>query len=274
MSRYDFLKRRIEAGDGVYLPYVLMGYPTMDASLEVCRALVAEGVHGFELGFPFSDPVADGPVIQNAADEALKSGFKVAKAVDLVQKIRALNTEIPLTAMSYYNMVLTYGPEKFLSEFSAAGLDGLLIPDLPPERAEEIVPLAQKYNIETVFIAAPNSDADRLKRIAEHVGGFVYVVTRLGITGTDPRHSDALAGLFARLREHIALPAIAGFGISKPEHATATVKAGADGVIAGSRIVELTREGWNGKTLDSSALRTHTQEMVSALRGIRGAKTC
>lgn len=262
MSRYQLLKDLTDQGKPVYLPYVMLGFPDMKYTVEICKALIEEGVQGFELGFPFRDPVADGPVVQDAANEALDNGFKTAKAVDLVRQIRALNDDIPLTAMSYFNMVLARGPEQFIKEFSEAGLDGLLIPDMPPERADEISPIAKKYGIELVFIAAPNSDERRLDLIRQYAGGFIYVVTRLGITGVQNKYSDQLTKLFENLHKHIPLPAIAGFGISEPEQAMNMVKAGADGVITGSRLIELIREGAKGDTLDLAPLKAHTRAMI------------
>jgi tryptophan synthase alpha chain len=255
MNRYDSLKKHPS-----YMPYVLLGYPDMDRTVEICAVLASAGAHGLELGFPFRDPVADGPVIQAAAKESLDGGFNVPDAVGLVRRIRAAVGDLPLTAMVYYNMVLARGAEKFLKEFAEAGLDGLLIPDLPPERAHEIAPLAKKYNVALVFIAAPNTGAERLNLIKPHAGGFVYVVTRLGVTGFDANYSGRLPQLFKNIHAHIPLPAIAGFGISDSGHAADMIAAGADGVITGSKIVDLVRAG------DMEALRAHTKGMVGALR--------
>ncbi len=269
MSRYRALQQRIEqTAVPAYLPYVLLGYPTAARSLDVARVLAECDVDGFELGLPFRDPVADGPVIQAAANETLDNGFAVADAVTLVAEIRALAPDAPLTLMAYYNMVIARTPERFIGDFAAAGIDGLLVPDLPVEAAHELVPIAARHGIELIFIASPLSDGRRLAMLGEAGGGFVYVVTRLGITGVDAQYSAGLSELFGRVHEHVRLPAFAGFGISEPEHAARMVAAGADGVIIGSRLVQLIQaaEHDNWKLANLAA---HTHSMMDTLRGLK-----
>ncbi len=240
MSRYSYIHNLTFAeSKPVYMPYVMLGYPTVEASFEACKTLIEAGVHGLELGMPFRDPMADGPVIQAAANVALDNGFNTDYAIQLVARIRALNPTIPLTLMSYYNMVVARGIENFVKAFADAGIDGILIPDLPPELADEIRPTLQVHGLEMILIASPLSDDARLKTIGELAGGFVYVITRLGITGTHEEYSNKLPDLFARIHKHTNLPAIAGFGISKPEHARLMVDSGANGYIVGSHIVKL-----------------------------------
>lgn len=264
MSRYQLLADRRSNKQPSYLPYVLLGYPDAKTSLEICKTLIEEGVHGLELGLPFRDPVADGPVIQQAANEALDKGFKIDHALEIVRSIRALNDQIPLTMMSYYNMVFARGTARFFKEFAKAGLDGLLIPDMPPERADELLPLAQEHGLKLVFIAAPNSSEDRLKLISSKAEGFVYVVTRLGITGAEDNYTTQLPEFFARIQKNIDLPAIAGFGISEASHARQMIDAGADGFIVGSKIVQITKDSVSGGTFDAQPLRQHTQKMLKA----------
>lgn len=259
MSRYETFRKP------AYMPYVFLGFPTVEASVEVAKALIEEGVHGLELGFPFRDPAADGPVIQNAGYEALDAGFKTAQGMDAIRRIRKLNVDIPLTVMVYYNMVLARGIEKFCADISSCGADGILIPDLPPERAEDVAPHAQKHGLKLVLIAAPNTNDDRLAFIKRQAGGFIYVVTRLGVTGTDEQYSGELSSLFDRVHRITGLPAIAGFGISSAEQAAGMVAAGADGVIVGSRLISLIREGWKNGRLDTSPLRIHTRDILSKL---------
>ncbi len=264
MSRYQFLAERRSHKQPSYLPYVLLGYPDAKTSLEVCKTLIEEGVHGLELGLPFRDPVADGPVIQQAASEALDNGFKIDQAIEIVHEIRAMNNDIPLTMMSYYNMVFARGPARFFEEFAKAGLDGILIPDMPPERADELIPLAQEHGLKLVFIAAPNSSEDRLKLIATKAEGFVYVVTRLGITGAEENYTEKLPEFLARIQKNIPLPAIAGFGISEPAHARQMIDAGADGFIVGSKVVQITKDSASGGVFNSEPLRQHTKSMLDA----------
>jgi tryptophan synthase alpha chain len=258
-ARYAALKRP------AYTPYVLLGFPTLDASIAAAKALIEEGVHGLELGFPFRDPAADGPVIQNAGYEALDAGFKISEGMAAIAAIRSFNADIPLTVMVYYNMVLARGIGKFCAEIAAAGADGILIPDLPPERAEEIAPFAKQHGIALILIAAPNTDDTRLALIKRHVGGFVYVVTRLGVTGSDEHYAASLESLFERVHRNVGLPALAGFGISGPDQAAKMIAAGADGVIVGSRLIDLIRSGWKGGALDTKGIRAHTRDMLEKL---------
>ncbi len=259
MSRYSFLTSRISSGQSVYMPYILLGFPNIETSFDVARTVIENGAHGLELGFPFRDPVADGPVIERAGNIALDNGFNADQGFALIARIRALSPDIPLTLMLYYNMVLARGADHFFADCKSAGVDGVLIPDMPPERADTVLPAAKANGIELVFIAAPTTTPERLRIISTVAGGFVYVVTRMGITGTTENYSDQLAGLFKSIKSHITLPAVAGFGISTPDQAKKMIASGADGVITGSRIVELTERG----TLDD--LSAHTRSMVEAL---------
>ncbi|MDD3287914.1 MAG: tryptophan synthase subunit alpha [Alphaproteobacteria bacterium] len=270
MTRYKKLQEQINAtGKAIYSPYVMLGYPTADISLEVCRVLIEGGVHALELGLPFRDPAADGPVIQAAGMEALNNGFTTAKGVEIVSQIRKLSADIPITLMCYYNMVLAKGADNFLESFASAGIDAILIPDLPPERAEEIMPAAHKHGVDVVFIASPLSDDSRLALMGEYMGGFVYVVTRLGITGSAGGFSSSLSGMFSRIHNKLSLPALAGFGISEPEQAVAMIKAGADGVITGSKLVQLIEDGCVKGIFDPACLAKHTREMIAAVVGAR-----
>lgn len=265
MGQYNLFETFNAKKGGVYLPYVMLGFPTVEKSLEVCRALIEEGVHGLELGFPFADPVADGPILQDAAATALKNGFKLDQAISLIQSIRALNSEIPLTGMAYYNSVNAWGAERFVRTFSDAGLDGLLIPDLPPQCAEELLPFAEEYDIRLVFIASPNTPSERIDLIAQKASAFIYVVTKLGITGTGSDYDQNLKKLFARLSQSSNLPAIAGFGISNPEDARKMIASGADGVIVGSKLIELIKNDLEEGHTNNQSIREHTRLMLHVL---------
>jgi tryptophan synthase alpha chain len=244
----------------------MLGYPVEDAFLKVAQVLIDEGVHGLELGLPFRDPVADGPIIQAAANQALDNGFTTSKGIKLVQCIREMSDTIPLTLMCYYNMLIAWGPERFIKEFATAGIDGILIPDLPPERAHEVLPHTKKYGIELVLIASPLSNEHRLSKIAEIGGGFIYVVTRLGITGVSEKYSDDLEALFRRINKIVPLPSIAGFGISEPAQAKIMIKAGARGVITGSKLVQLIDEDFAANRIgDLAVVRDHTKQMLRTL---------
>ncbi len=263
MSRYQILKDKIAAGHKIYTPYVLLGYPSIDDSFNVAKTLIDHGVDALELGFPFRDPVADGPVIEQAANAALDAGFRVQHGFDLIAKIRAYAPDLPLTLMLYTNMVLSRGVGNFFASCADVGLDAVLIPDLPPERADIVAEDARAHKIDLVFIVAPTSTPERLALIKQYAGGFIYVVTRMGITGSVEQYSDKISHLFTMIKSHLDLPAIAGFGISTPEQAQKMLTAGADGVITGSRLIEIIRD--SGPNWPAT-LADHTDIMVQSLR--------
>lgn len=265
MSRYELLKAFNRQKRAVYLPYVMLGFPSVIETVNICKALIEEGVNGFELGFPFRDPVADGPILQEVANIALNNGFKLEQGAELVRQIRSMDSTIPLTGMAYYNTVAARGASKFYKEFSKAGLDGLLVPDLPPEYAEEIAPYAKEYGLDLIFIASPNTSADRLDLISRKAAGFIYIVTKLGITGVNDEYDSGLKELFKNVHSCINLPAVAGFGISEPAQAQRVIQAGADGVITGSRLSEIISMDYKNRTGNYPAVREHTRAMLGAL---------
>ncbi len=228
---------RFADGKKAFMPFTLLGWPNADASLGIVRTLIESGATALELGIPFSDPVADGPIIQAAAKEALDNGFTVDQGIELLKQIRALDSEIPIGLLVYYNLVLARGIERFFADMADAGVDGVLIADLPPEQAEEVAPFARKYGLQLIFIVSPLTSDERLKLILKYAGGFHYVVSRLGITGVEERYDTALAELIARLKTKSDLPVLVGFGISKPEHVQKMIALGADGAITGSAII-------------------------------------
>jgi tryptophan synthase alpha chain len=264
-TRFKHIQRKTRAGQAVYMPYVLMGYPNFDASLITAKTLIDAGADGLELGLPFRDPVADGPVIQNAANIALDNGFKANDALKFITELRAYAPDIPFTLMSYYNIVLAKGVDSFIPALGHAGLDGLLIPDLPPEHAPEVFPITQNHNIDLVFIVAPTTNDARIEKIKDYAGGFIYVVTKMGTTGTQEGYDENLEQLFTRIKEAIDLPAIAGFGISTAEHAQNMVKIGANGVIVGSQIVKLCSPDSKGGLPCPTALSAHTKKIQAGL---------
>lgn len=258
MTRLTTFQEKIRNGQKVYMPYVLLGFPDVGASVEVARTLILNGADGLEIGFPFRDPVADGPVIERAGNIALDNGFTVDQGFAAIRQIREAANDLPLTLMLYYNIVLARGIEKFFGECKESGIDAVLIPDMPPERADTVYPAAQENGIALVFIAAPTTTPERFTHIRPYAGGFIYVVTRMGTTGTADSYSGQIADMFARFRKETDLPLIAGFGISTPEHAQRMIGFGADGVITGSRIVELSEK-------DAAGLAPHTQDMARAV---------
>lgn len=218
-----------------FIAYLTAGDPNPEATPGLVAALERGGVDLIELGVPFSDPVADGPVIQRAAERALKAGTTLAKVLGMARTIRQ-TSEIPLLLFTYLNPAMRYGLDKLAADAKAAGIDGCLLTDVSVEEAGPYVNIMRAAGLDTVFLAAPTSTARRLKLVAEYSTGFVYLVSRTGVTGEQAALSDSLAPLIQTMQGVTKLPLAAGFGISTPEQAGAVAKM-ADGVVVGSAIV-------------------------------------
>ena len=224
-----------EAGELGIVAYITAGDPTLDATLEFVLALAEAGADVIELGVPFSDPLADGPTIQRASERALKSGTTLAGVLDLVRRIRQ-SSEVPLVFFSYYNPILQMGLEKFAAAAANAGGDGVLVTDLTPEEAEDYRRILHSHSLDTIFLAAPTSDDERLQKIAGASSGFLYLISRTGVTGAKESLSDELPALLRRVRRFTDLPVAVGFGISLPGHVS--VLGGlADAAVIGSALV-------------------------------------
>jgi tryptophan synthase alpha chain len=243
LRRYAALFERLKQNkQQAFIPFTLLGYPTPEASFESIKAMIDAGASALELGFAFSDPMADGPIIQKAATDTLAKGYTVDDALELLKKIRAYAPEIPIGLLVYYNMVLARTIPGFFKDVANAGVDGVLIADLPPENMHEVAPSAEQSGVDLIHIVSPLTSDERLKTIAQHAGGFLYIVSRLGITGVEERFDQQLTQLLNRVKAQSDLPLCVGFGISKPDHAEQMVRAGADGVITGSRVIQLIQE--------------------------------
>lgn len=222
-----------------FIPYTVLGFPDPDRCRRTLSAMIESCVTALELGIAFSDPVADGPVTQKAAFDVIENGFKVRDALELVREARALDAEIPIGLFVYHNMVIARGGEEFFRQAAEAGADSILIVDLPPESADELAAAAKRQGIDLIFIISPLTDAERIGRISKLGGGFLYVVSRLGITGAEARYDEQLRDLLERARGATDMPLCVGFGISSPENARKMYDLGADGAISGSRVIEL-----------------------------------
>ena len=223
-----------------FIPFIMAGDPDISRSIEVVLALAEAGSDVIELGVPFSEPIADGPVVQRAGERALKQGAYLPAILDMVREIRR-KSEVPLLLFSYLNPILRYGLERFAADAVAAGADGALITDLSVEEAEPFVSGMRRHGLDTVFLAAPTSTDERLRRVAELSTGFVYAITRMGVTGAREQLSDSITPLVKRLRTCTKLPIAAGFGISRPEHLAALAPL-VDGVVVGSALVRCLEE--------------------------------
>ncbi len=228
------------------IPFFVIGDPDFDTSLDIVKAAIDGGADILELGIPFSDPIADGPVIQKADIRALAAGMDVEKAKDFIKKVK-LHKDIPIGLLMYYNLIFQYGIEKFFTDFAKAGVNSVLIADLSIDDIDEIYAPAKKAGLDTVFMVTPNTETDRAKKIAQKCTGFIYTVSLLGVTGGRETLSDMVKPLIARLKSFTDVPVCVGFGVSKPQHAAELARAGADGVIIGSRLVQIIEDNLNNK---------------------------
>ena len=236
------------AGKPGFIAYITAGDPSLAATEELVPALEAAGVDILELGVPFSDPLADGVVNQMAAQRALDAGATIAKLFESIRRIRT-KSQIPLVLFTYLNPLYVHGFDKFHEEAAAAGVDGVLILDLPPEEIEANRELADKHRMKSIRLIAPTTPPARMERIAKSADGFIYYVSREGVTGEQTKLSDSIASQVAEIKKHTDLPVAVGFGISTPEQASEVARS-ADAVVVGSAIVRRVAE--HGKESDLS----------------------
>jgi len=227
-----------EAFDGkkAFIPFITCGDPDLETTGKCVRAMAAAGADLIELGIPFSDPTAEGPVIQGANLRALSNGITTDQIFDFVRDLRK-DVKIPMVFMTYANVVFSYDAEKFISTCSEIGIDGLILPDLPFEEKEEFLPICRKYDVDLISLIAPTSE-NRIAMIAKEADGFIYVVSSLGVTGTRTEITTDLGSIVKVIRENTDVPCAIGFGISNPEQARKMAGL-SDGAIVGSAIIKL-----------------------------------
>ncbi len=253
MSRLETaLRARLERGGKALVPFLAGGYPDLDTFRVLLHAAEEAGADAVEVGIPFSDPVADGPVIQAASARALAGGATPDRLFETVARARAGGLETPVVFMTYYNPVLAYGPARFAERAAAAGADGVLVVDLPPEEADEFLPAARNAGLDTVFLVAPTTPEGRVRRVVEACRGFVYCVSVTGVTGQKRPVVETVRDLVARVRRHTGLAALVGFGVSDPASAR-RVAAVSDGVVVGSALIRAL-EGREGREARAAAL--------------------
>lgn len=222
-------------GRAALIPFVVAGDPDFETSFDILRDILAAGADMVEIGLPYSDPLADGPVIQAGAVRSLQAGFQLPDSMRLITALRK-ETEKPLIAFTYVNPILQYGVSRFFTDLAAAGGDGVIVPDVPLEEAPQLAATAQEAGIAFIPLVAPTSGEDRVKAICQQASGFVYCVSTLGVTGERKRVSESVQSLVEAVKRHTELPACVGFGVSSPEQAQ-EIAAYADGVIVGSAFV-------------------------------------
>jgi tryptophan synthase alpha chain len=241
--------------------YLMAGADTA----ELAEAAVEAGAGLLEIGIPYSDPLADGPTVQRAAQRSLAAGMTTRRALDVLRGVRA-RVPVPLVPMTYAAPVMAYGERRFCADAAAAGANGLIVPDVPADEAAELEAGCREHGLDLVPLLAPTSADARIALACAHAGGFVYLVSVAGITGARAQLSDRVAGLVERVRAHTDLPLLVGFGISSPAHAVAALAAGADGVIIGSKAIEVAEAG--GAAALRDFIRSVTAALVSAPKGV------
>jgi len=244
MSTTTRIDRRFAAvkaeGRAALVTFVMAGDPDPAASLAIVQALPGAGADLIELGMPFTDPMADGPAVQAAGLRALRAGMTLRKTLQLVRDFRAGDADTPIILMGYYNPIYVYGVPAFLEDAISAGVDGLIVVDLPPEEDDELCKPALAAGLNFIRLATPTTDDHRLPTVLANTSGFVYYVSITGITGAATPDFDKVAGAVARIKSHTALPVAVGFGVKTADNAAAIAR-GADGVVVGSAIVEAVR---------------------------------
>ncbi|MBL4598076.1 MAG: tryptophan synthase subunit alpha [Rhizobiaceae bacterium] len=255
-----------EEGRPAFVTFVMGGDPDFETSLNILKNLPSAGADVIEIGMPFSDPMADGPAIQLAGQRALKNGQTLAKTIELVRQFREHEADTPIVLMGYYNPIYIYGNERFLDDAASAGVDGLIIVDLPPEADDELCIPAMERGINFIRLATPTTDEKRLPTVLNNTSGFVYYVSITGITGSAAPDAQNVAVSVERIKQKTDLPVVVGFGVRTPEQA-ASIAAAADGVVVGSAIVAAVENSLDaeGKATDKTV--SAVSDLVSDLAG-------
>jgi tryptophan synthase alpha chain len=268
-ARFAALAREGRAG---LITFVTAGDPDYDTSLAIVKALPKAGADLIELGMPFSDPMADGPVIQASSQRALKGGQTLKKALAMVRAFRQGDEATPLVLMGYYNPIYIYGVERFLADAKAAGVDGLIVVDLPPEEDEELCLPALAAGIAFIRLATPTTDDQRLPAVLANTSGFVYYVSITGITGSAIPDTSRVIAAVTRIKRHTNLPVAVGFGVKSATDAR-TIAAASDAVVVGSALVEAVRKSLDAKGRASAkTLKAVTDLVASLAEGVRSAR--
>jgi tryptophan synthase alpha chain len=259
---FQNLKKRKE---GALIAYVTGGDPKPEYTPDIVEALIDGGADVVELGIPFSDPVADGPTIQAATVRALKTGITPKTVLDMIGEIRSKH-RVPITILTYYNPIFKMGLENFFKLASNCGVNGVIVPDLPIEEAHDYKKVADAYEIDTIFLAAPSTSPERLQKIVEYTSGFLYLVSVFGVTGTRTKVQDLTVNLIRKTLPFTTgkIPLAVGFGISEPEHVRTVILNGADGAIVGSRFVKIIEKNVENEDIMIGEIKKCARELKRA----------
>jgi tryptophan synthase alpha chain len=268
-ARFAELKQQ---GRSAFVTFLVAGDPDPATSLDLIKALPKAGADIIEIGMPFTDPMADGPSIQAAGLRALKAGMTLKKTLEMVRAFRSGDNATPLVLMGYYNPIYIYGVDKFLADAKAAGIDGLIIVDLPPEEDSELCLPAMKAGLNFIRLATPTTDDKRLPAVLANTSGFVYYVSITGITGAASADAKVVGEAVSRIKRHTALPVCVGFGIRTPENARGIAEK-ADGAVAGTALVDVLRGSLDAEDRATGRTVSAVADLVASLaQGVRGAR--
>lgn len=255
------LKATTESNKIALAPFITVGFPNIDTSVNIAEAILRSGSDFLELGVPFSDPMAEGPTIQQTSSQALEQGVNVGTCIKVVKRLRDRAIEAPLILMGYFNPFLQYGQNEFVRDAANAGVDGLIVPDLPCEEATTFNQLCQDHNLHLIPLLAPTSTNERIEQACKHASGFIYCVSVTGVTGARANLRNGVVQLVNRIRRYTDLPVLVGFGVSTPSHVK-EIGRSADGVIVGSALLDAIN-----KSPESKAVQVAV-DFLAPLRGV------
>ncbi|WP_292473996.1 tryptophan synthase subunit alpha [Methanosphaera sp.] len=262
----EIFEKSNQSNEGIFIPFIVAGDPDYDTSLEIAKLLVDNGADALEIGFPFSDPVADGASVQNADIRAFNGGMTIKKCFKFLKELREY-TDKPIGLLLYYNLVYKFGIDKFYEKLKNIGVNAVLIADLPPEEADDVMIAATNHNLEQIFIVSQATNNERLKEITKKVGGFIYIASVMGTTGARAEVELNTTELIKRIKEHTTIPTCVGFGISKPEHVKKVLSAGADGAIVGSALINIIADNLDNQDEMFSKIEEYVKIMKKSTRG-------
>ena len=264
-NRYSNLFRNLNAkNQGAFVPFVTLCDPDYQTSLKIVQCLIESGADALELGLPFSDPIADGPVIQKASIRALANGATTKKCFELIKTVRNEYKHVPIGLLLYSNLIVAHGIDNFYQQAAAVGVDSVLIADVPILESKPFIESANKFGVQPIFIATPNASEETLQQVAQLGKGYTYLLSRAGVTGTEVKAEMPISNIILTLSKHKAPPSLLGFGISNSEQVTQAIDMGADGAISGSAVVKIIEQNLDNTKTMLSKLGSFISEMKSA----------